>query len=104
METTMETTIKSTTINTVEAVTTDNATYDLNVTRLNGMITKVSATIIVQSTATEDSGVAVVEAKNIGTVVYSAGNLSIMNIPADSRLPVYISELLDIIETIKARE
>lgn len=100
----METTIKSTTINTLEAVTTDNASYDLNVTRLNGSITKVSAAITVQSTDTDDSGIAVLSAKNIGTIVYSAGNFSIMNIPADSRLPVYISELLDIIESIKARE
>lgn len=100
----MKTTIKSTTINTVEAVTTDNASYDLNVTRLNGSITKVSAAISMQSLATNDSGIAVVEAKNIGTIVYSAGNFSIMNIPADDHLPVYISELLEIIESIKARD
>lgn len=100
----METTIKSKIVTTVETVETDNAYYEINVTRLNGAVTKVTVSVTVQTATTDADGTAVVSASNIGTVVWSQGNISIMSIPADSALPAYISDALEIIESVKARE
>lgn len=100
----METTIKSKIVTTVETVETDNAYYEINVTRLNGALTKVTVSVTVQTATTDAEGTAVVSASNIGTVVWSQGNISIMSIPADAALPAYINDVLEIIESVKARE
>lgn len=99
----METEIKSRTVTTLETAETPNAFYELNVTRLNGEVTRVAATVTTQTSTTDEQGVVMVSARPIGTILYSSGNISMTSIPADGKLPTYVAEVLEIIETIKAR-
>ncbi len=100
----METTIKQTTVNTIETATTNLAVYDLNVTRVNNRVTKVNIAIIAQVSSTDASGMAVVSAQNVGNIVYHNGAISLSGMPADNLLPKYLSEVVEIINTIINRE
>lgn len=100
----METEIKSRTVTTVETIETTNAFYELNVTRTNGEVTRVTATVTVQTTTTDEQGIAVISARSIGNIHYIDGNITVNALPANFDLPTYLSEVIEIIESIKARE
>lgn len=100
----METTIKQTTVNTIETATTNLAVYDLNVTRVNNRVTKVNIAIVAQVSSTDASGMTVVSARNVGNIVYQNGSVSLSGMPADNLLPKYLSEVVEIINTIINRE
>lgn len=99
----METTIKQTTINTLEVAETDNATFELIVTRVDGAVSRVVANISMQQSHVDDYGMTVHSAGTIGSITYANGNITTTAIPASEKLPNLISDFLDIINTIKGR-
>ena len=99
----METTIKQTTINTVEVAETDNAIFDLVVTRVDGAVSRVVANISMQQSHVDDYGMTVHSAGTIGSITYANGNIATTAIPASGKLPNIVSDFLDIINAIKER-
>ena len=100
----MDLTIKQTTINTVETATTSLAQYELNVTRVNGDISKVTVAVIQQKTSTDNSGIPIVSAQSVGNIIYQNGAISLSSMPADNHLPQFLAETLEIIKAIKERD
>lgn len=99
----METTIKQTTINTLEVAETDNAIYDLVVTRVDGAVTKIVANISAQQSHVDDYGMTVHSAGTIGSITFNNGVLSTTALPAEGKTPNIVSDFLDIINAIKER-
>ena len=100
----METTIKQTTISTVEVAETENAIYDLVVTRVNGAVTRVVANISMQQSQVDEYGMTVHAVGAIGPITYSNGNVSTTALPAEESLPLVIGDFLQMVKTIQERE
>lgn len=99
----METTIKQTTVNTVETAISSLATYELKVTRVNGLLKSVTASVSAQ--ITEANGdMPIVSVQNIGTINYNEGKVSCSDFPLDEKLSMYITEFNEIVNKIKVRE
>lgn len=99
----METKIKQTTINTIEVAETENASFDLVVTRVDGAVTKIVANISAQQSHIDEFGMTVHSLTNIGSISFFNGTLSASGIPADDKAPLLFSDFINIINSIKQR-
>lgn len=99
----METSIKQTTISTIEVAETENASFDLVVTRVDGSVAKIVANISMQQSQVDEYGMTVHSVGNIGSITYANGNVSTTALPANDDLPLIINDFIQIINTIKQR-
>lgn len=100
----METTIKQTTINTLEVAETENASFELVVTRVDGAVTRVVANISTQKSHVDEYGMTVHSVGNIGSITYNKGTISTAALPANDKLHLIIGEFLQIVDSIKQRK
>lgn len=96
----MEVKILSTTVQTTEQVTTENAQYDCIVRRKNGVVTTVVATV--NAINSIDGEVTLCQ---LGQLNYN-GNISFGSngFPASALTATYIAEFTEYIELLKQRE
>ena len=100
----METTIKQTTISTVEVAETENASFDLVVTRVDGSVSKIVANISAQQSQVDEYGMTVHSVENVGSISYNKGTISTAALPANDKLHLIIGEFLQIVDSIKQRK
>lgn len=91
------------TVVTVETIETNNAYYELNVTKHNGVVVGVVANISVQTIGKGDDGIATVSSQSIGSISYSADSAWQINMQSGAAVPTYLAEVMDIINAIKER-
>ena len=91
------------TVVTVETIETNNAYYELNVTKHNGVVTGVVANISVQTIGKGDDGIATVTSQSVGSISYSADSAWRINMQSGADVPTYLAEVMDIINSIKER-
>lgn len=100
----METKIKQTTINTIEVAETENASFDLVVTRVDGSVTKIVANISAQQSHIDEFGMTVHSVGNIGSITYNNDTISTTAFPVNEKLPLIFNDLLQLVDSIKQRE
>ena len=98
----METTISKTTTTTNEVVRTDNASYRITATSVNGVLESVQAVVAVQETEYVD-GAPMETTVTIGNAAYERGRVRLKATAADDRLNGLMPEFLQIVESIKNR-
>lgn len=100
----METKIRQTTVSTTETATSELAVYECSVMRVNNILKSITASVITQTSFTNEEGIEVVSSKNAGTINYLDSKISCSGFPFDEKLPLYITEFIEIVNTIKERE
>ena len=95
----METIIQQTIKTTDEIATTENATYYISTTSIDGVIKHISAVVFVP-TEDDEGGVYVEGEKKLGTLAYVNGRIKMTALTADNLLPSLMGEFLSIINTI----
>ena len=95
----METIIQQTIKTTDEIATTENATYYISTTSIDGVIKHISAVVFVP-TEDDEGGVYVEGEKKLGTLAYVNGRIKMTALTADNLLPSLMGDFLSIINTI----
>lgn len=95
----METIIQQTIKTTEEIATTENATYYISTTSIDGVIKHISANVFIEIEDDND-GEYITSEKKLGTLAWIDGRVKMTAITADNLLPSLMGEFLSIINTI----
>lgn len=99
----METIIQQTIKTTEEVATTENATYYISTTSIDGVIKHISANVFIEIEDDND-GEYITSEKKLGTLAWIDGRVKMTAITADNLLPALVEEFIEIVNDIIARQ
>ena len=99
----METIIQQTIKTTEEVATTENATYYISTTSIDGVIKHISANVFIELEDDND-GEYITSEKKLGTLAWIDGRVKMTAITADNILPALVEEFIEIVNDIIARQ
>lgn len=99
----METIIQQTIKTTEEIATTENATYYISTTSIDGVIKHISANVFIEIEDDND-GEYITSEKKLGTLAWIDGRVKMTAITADNLLPALVEEFIEIVNDIIARQ
>ena len=99
----METIIQQTIKKTEEIATTENATYYISTTSIDGVIKHISANVFIEIEDDND-GEYITSEKKLGTLAWIDGRVKMTAITADNLLPALVEEFIEIVNDIIARQ
>lgn len=99
----METIIQQTIKTTEEVATTENATYYISTTSIDGVIKHISANVFIELEDDND-GEYITSEKKLGTLAWIDGRVKMTAITADNLLPALVEEFIEIVNDIIARQ
>lgn len=99
----METIIQQTIKTTEEIATTENATYYISTTSIDGVIKHISANVFIELEDDND-GEYITSEKKLGTLAWIDGRVKMTAITADNLLPALVEEFIEIVNDIIARQ
>lgn len=99
----METIIQQTIKTTEEIATTENATYYISTTSIDGVIKHISANVFIEIEDDND-GEYITSEKKLGTLAWIDGCVKMTAITTDNLLPALVEEFIEIVNDIIARQ
>lgn len=99
----METIIQQTIKTTDEIATTENATYYISTTSIDGVIKHISANVFIELEDDND-GEYITSEKKLGTLAWIDGRVKMTAITADNLLPALVEEFIEIVNGIITRQ
>lgn len=99
----METIIQQTIKTTEEIATTENATYYISTTSIDGVIKHISANVFIEIEDDND-GEYITSEKKLGTLAWIDGRVKMTAITTDNLLPALVEEFIEIVNDIIARQ
>ena len=99
----METIIQQTIKTTEEIATTENATYYISTTSIDGVIKHISANVFIEIEDDND-GEYITSEKKLGTLAWIDGRVKMTAITADNLLPALVEEFIEIVNGIITRQ